>query len=212
MKRPLLASFVLAALSAATLAQHVEYQRFTLPNGMTVILHEDHRLPQAAVNVWYYVGSKDEPEGRSGFAHLFEHLMFMGTERVPGSAFDDIMEAAGGSNNASTTEDRTNYFESGPAELLPTLLWLEADRLEELGRSMTQEKLDKQRAVVLNERRQSYENRPYGPAELKTSELLFPAGHPYHLPVIGTHADIEAATVDDVKDFFASIADGAPLR
>ncbi len=184
-------------------AEAVPYEKYTLPNGMTVILHEDHTLPMAAVNTWYYVASKDERPGRSGFAHLFEHLMFMGTKRVAGSDFDNIMEAGGGWNNASTSEDRTNYYEMGPAELLPTLLWLEADRLEDLGKNMTQEKLDKQRDVVRNERRQSYENRPYGKADLRVYELMFPEGHPYHIPVIGTHEDLEAATVDDVKNFFA---------
>lgn len=185
-------------------AQSVAYEKYTLPNGLTVILHEDHNLPIVAVNIWYRVGSKDEPARRSGFAHLFEHLMFMGTERVPGLDFDNIMEAGGGSNNATTSEDRTNYYETGPSSLLPTLLWLEADRLEDLGRMMTQEKLDRQREVVRNERRQSYENRPYGKADLAVYGLMFPEGHPYHIPVIGTHEDLEAATVDDVKNFFAT--------
>lgn len=171
---------------------------------MTVILHQDHSLPVAAINFWYRVGSKDEPVRRSGFAHLFEHLMFMGTERVPGNKFDTLMESGGGANNASTSSDRTNYFSSGPAQLLPTLLWLDADRLEDLARTMDQEKLDKQRDVVRNERRQSYENRPYGKAELQIQEMLYPVGHPYHIPVIGTHEDLEAATVGDVKDFFAT--------
>ncbi len=184
-------------------AQDVKYEKYQLPNGLTVILHEDHRLPVATINLWYYVGSKDEVAGRSGFAHLFEHLMFMGTERVPGGQFDQIMESGGGWNNASTSEDRTNYFSYGPANQLPTLLWLDADRLQDLGRAMNQEKLDKQREVVRNERRQSYETRPYGRAELRIPELMFPPGHPYHIPVIGTHEDLIAATVDDVKDFFA---------
>ena len=135
---------------------------------MTVILHEDHSVPAACINIWYYVGAKDEPAGRSGFAHLFEHLMFMGTERVPGGQFDTMMETGGGFNNATTSEDRTNYFSMGPSELLPTLLWLDADRLEDLGKAMTREKLDKQREVVRNERRQSYENRPYGKAARRT--------------------------------------------
>jgi predicted Zn-dependent peptidase len=185
-------------------AQEVKYERYQLDNGLTVILHQDHRLPVATINLWYYVGSKDEAVGRSGFAHLFEHLMFMGTERVPEGEFDAIMEARGGWNNATTSEDRTNYFSFGPSNLLETLLWLDADRLQDLGRTMTQEKLDKQREVVRNERRQSYEDRPYGEAELRISELMFPLGHPYHIPVIGTHRDLIAATVDDVKDFFAN--------
>ncbi len=191
-------------LSSAATTKAVPYEKYTLPNGMTVILHEDHTLPVASVNIWYYVGGKDERPGRSGFAHLFEHLMFMGTKRVAGSDFDNIMEAGGGWNNATTSEDRTNYFEMGPAELLPTLLWLEADRLEDLGKYMTQEKLDKQREVVRNERRQSYENRPYGKADLRVIGLMFPEGHPYHIPVIGTHEDLEAATVEDVKNFFGT--------
>jgi predicted Zn-dependent peptidase len=131
-------------------AQEVEYERYQLDNGLTVILHQDHRLPVATINLWYYVGSKDEAVGRSGFAHLFEHLMFMGTERVPEGEFDAIMEAGGGWNNATTSEDRTNYFSFGPSNLLETLLWLDADRLQDLGRTMTQEKLDKQREVVRN--------------------------------------------------------------
>jgi len=195
--------FVIASATVAS-AQDVQYEKYKLDNGMTVILHEDHSLPVGGINLWYRVGAKDEPIHRSGFAHLFEHLMFMGTQRVPGNKFDTIMEAGGGSNNASTSSDRTNYFSNGPKELLPTLLWLDADRLEDLARMMDKEKLDKQRAVVLNERRQSYENRPYGKADLKIQELLYPPGHPYHIPVIGTHEDLEAATVGDVKDFFAT--------
>ncbi len=186
-----------------THGQDVAVEKYELPNGMTVILHEDHSVPAACINIWYYVASKDETPGRSGFAHLFEHLMFMGTRRAPGGDFDNIMETGGGFNNATTSEDRTNYFSMGPSELLPTLLWLDADRLEDLGEAMTQEKLDKQRAVVRNERRQSYENRPYGKAALLVHELMFPAGHPYHIPVIGTHEDLEAASVEDVKSFFA---------
>ena len=136
---------LLALGGEASLAQQVKYEKYMLDNGMTVILHEDHSLPVGAINLWYRVGSKDEVTRRSGFAHLFEHLMFMGTERVPGNKFDTIMEGGGGANNASTSEDRTNYFSSGPRELLPTLLWLDADRLEDLARTMDQEKLDKQR-------------------------------------------------------------------
>ncbi|MBI4616616.1 MAG: insulinase family protein [Planctomycetes bacterium] len=192
----------LSALSAAAGAQEVEYEKYRLENGLTVILHEDHRLPAVAVNLWCRVGSKDEEPGRSGFAHLFEHLMFMGTERAPESDFDRIMEAGGGWNNATTSEDRTNYFSSGPANLLPTLLWLEADRLEALGKAMTSEKLDLQRDVVRNERRESDEMRPYGKADLLVTELMFPDGHPYHNPVIGSHEDLAAASVEDVKAFF----------
>lgn len=199
-----LTGLMVAGLSAQTLAQDIRCEKYKLDNGLTVILHEDHSLPVASINLWYRVGSKDEPPRRSGFAHLFEHLMFMGTRRVPGSGFDDVMEAAGGANNATTSTDRTNYFSSGPARLLPTLLWLDADRLEDLGRTMDKVKLDRQRDVVRNERRQSYENRPYGMADLKLYELMYPQGHPYHIPVIGTHEDLEAATVSDVQEFFAN--------
>ena len=192
--RILLSLLSTLALAVPAFAQSVAYEKFTLDNGLTVILHEDHALPVVHIHSWYYVGAKDEPASRSGFAHLFEHLMFMGTERVPGSQFDQLMEAGGGANNASTDFDRTNYFSWGPAELLPTLLWLDADRLEDLGRMMNQEKLDLQRDVVRNERRQTTENVPYGRSSVKLTALLFPKGHPYHDGVIGSHADLEAAT------------------
>lgn len=194
-------------------AQSFPCEKYTLDNGLTVILRVDRALPQVAINTWYRVGSKDEPPGRSGFAHLFEHLMFMGTERVPGNQFDVLMEQGGGSNNASTTEDRTNYYAVGPSSLLSTLLWLDADRLEDLGRTMTQDKLDRQRDIVRNEIRQNVENTPYGRANERVYRLMFPAGHPYHEAVYGTHADLEAATVGDVKDFFATyyVPDNASL-
>ncbi len=191
-----------AALDGRALAFATE--TYSLPNGMTVILHQDRRLPQVAVNIWYQVGSKDEAPGRSGFAHLFEHLMFMGTHRVPGNQFDVLMESQGGANNASTGNDRTNYYSWGPSSVLPTLLWLDADRLDQLGDAMTQEKLDLQRDVVRNERRQTVENAPYGKVELILPTALYPPGHPYAHPVIGSHEDLEAATLQDVKDFFAS--------
>ena len=200
---PIALAFVLV-LAASAPAQSLAVEKFALKNGMTVILYPDHALPIASVNFWYRVGSKDEFPHRSGFAHLFEHLMFMGTERVPNGDFDRLMEAAGGSNNASTSADRTNYFSSGPASLLPTLLWLDADRLEDLARAMDQKKLDLQRDVVLNELRQSYENQPYGRAELAIQYLLYPAAHPYHFATIGTEDDLKAAQVNDVKDFFAT--------
>jgi zinc protease len=199
--------------AAAPPRLHVPLEKYRLPNGLTVILHEDHRAPTVVVDLWFRVGSKDERPGRTGFAHLFEHLMFMGTSAVPNGQFDAIMEAAGGSNNATTSEDRTNYFESGPSNLLETFLWLEADRLSTLADDMTQEKLDLQRDVVKNERRQSYENRPYGKVELVLPEHLWPAGHAYHHNVIGSHEDLSAATVEDVKDFFRTyyVASNASL-
>ena len=194
---------LLALGGEASLAQQVKYEKYMLDNGMTVILHEDHSLPVGAINLWYRVGSKDEVTRRSGFAHLFEHLMFMGTERVPGNKFDTIMEGGGGANNASTSEDRTNYFSSGPRELLPTLLWLDADRLEDLARTMDQEKLDKQRR---GSQRTSPKLRESSLRQGRASDsgMLYPVGHPYHIPVIGTHEDLEAAAVADVKDFFAT--------
>jgi zinc protease len=199
-----LALLALGVACTSVHAQQVKYEKYKLDNGLTVILHEDHSLPIVAVNTWYRVGAKDEPPGRSGFAHLFEHLMFMGTQRVPNGDFDKIMESGGGSNNASTAFDRTNYFSSGPASLLPTLLWLDADRLEDLGRTMNQEKLDRQRDVVRNEIRQVVENAPYGKAGEDVFRLMYPDGHPYHHAVYGDHADLEAATVENVQNFFAT--------
>jgi predicted Zn-dependent peptidase len=187
----------------------IPFSMSKLKNGMTVILHEDHALPIVTVNLAYKVGSRFEGGGRTGFAHLFEHLMFMGTRRAPTQAFDAWMEGAGGWNNADTSEDHTEFFDVGPPTSLPLLLWLEADRLSELGPLMTQEKLDAQREVVRNERRQTSENQPYGKVELVLPELLFPEGHPYHHPVIGSHEDLEAATVADVKAFFAEWYDPA---
>jgi predicted Zn-dependent peptidase len=198
----LLLAWTVPGSAAERTTLRVPFVRYVLPNGLVVILHEDHRLPTVAVNIWFRVGSKDERPGRTGFAHLFEHLMFMGTKNVPNGAFDTIMEGAGGMNNASTAEDRTNYFEVGPSNLLETFLWLEADRLSSLPQSMTKEKVDLQRDVVKNERRQSYENRPYGRVDLLLPTKLFPEGHPYHHPVIGSHEDLAAATVDEVKAFF----------
>ena len=195
---------LLVALTICSLAagQKLKVEKYRLSNGMTVILHEDHQRPVVAVNIWYKVGSKDEPDRKSGFAHLFEHLMFMGTKRVPESQFDILMETHGGSNNASTSEDRTNYYETGPSNLLPLLLWLEADRLEDLAKEMSQQKLDLQREVVKNERRQGVDNAPYGQAYDSIPRLLFPKGHPYSWSVIGSMADLDNAAVADVQGFF----------
>ncbi|HXX66605.1 MAG TPA: pitrilysin family protein [Polyangiaceae bacterium] len=187
----------------------IPFAKTTLPNGLVVIFSEDHSVPQVAVNVTYKVGSRFERPGRTGFAHLFEHLMFMGTKRAPTKAFDAWMEAAGGRNNAWTAEDRTDYFDIAPPTALHLLLWLEADRMRELGPLIDQAKLNLQREVVRNERRQSIENRPYGVEELELPELLWPEGHPYHHPVIGSHGDLEAAEVADVKEFFATWYDPA---
>lgn len=206
------AAFAYAALApAAARADDVSipFTSSKLPNGMTVILHEDHSIPIVAVNVTYRVGSRFEAPHRTGFAHLFEHLMFMGTERAPTKMFDAWMEGAGGWNNADTSEDRTEFYDVAPPTALPLLLWLEADRQRDLGPLMKQEKLDAQRDVVRNERRQTTENQPYGVVELRLPELLFPESHPYHHPVIGSHEDLEAASVADVQAFFAQWYDPA---
>ncbi len=180
----------------------IAFEKFVLPNGLTVIFHEDRSSPLVAVNLWYHVGSKDEEPGRTGFAHLFEHLMFMGSKNAPYPSFDSIMESWGGHNNGTTSNDRTNYYEIGPTNLLETCLWLEADRLATLADVITEEELERQRKVVQNERRQSYENRPYGQSELAIPEAMYTPDHPYHWPTIGSHADLEAAGVADVRAFF----------
>ncbi len=195
---------MLALLLTPALAAEpsIPFSRYELPNGLQVILLEDHALPQVVVDLWYKVGSKDEVAGRSGFAHLFEHLMFMGTLRLPGSGFDRVMEAQGGWNNAWTMQDATNYYDVGPPQLLETFLWMEADRMQQLDEAMTQAKLDLQRDVVRNERRQGNEDQPYGMVEIELDTALFPAGHPYAHSVIGTHEDLQAASVGDVTGFF----------
>jgi zinc protease len=201
----MLLTLCLAAATAAApapAALSLTGEKITLDNGLTVIASPDHSVPGVAVDLWYRVGSRDEQPGRTGFAHLFEHLMFMGAKYAPYPRFDSIMEAAGGSNNASTSQDVTNYFEVGPSNLLETFFWLEADRLGTLDRMMDAEKLASQRLIVQNERRQSYENRPYGMADLAVEEQVYPAGHPYSWSPIGSHQDLEAATVDDVVRFF----------
>src|ERR687884_497188 len=180
----------------------VPYTQFTLPNGLHVILHEDHSVPIVTVNMWYHVGSAREKPGRTGFAHLFEHLMFMGSGHVKPGEFDQFLEAAGGTNNGSTETDRTNYWINVPSNSLELALFLESDRMGYLLDSMTPKTVDAQRDVVKNERRQSYENRPYGLAEIELDELLFPEGHPYHWPVIGYMPDLTAASYEDVVDFF----------
>jgi len=181
---------------------NISYTQDTLENGLRMIIHEDRRLPMVAVNLWYHVGSKDEQPGRTGFAHLFEHLMFMGSENAQYPAFDKLLESAGAANNGSTTEDRTNYYETGPSNSLPLMLWLEADRMGWLLPTMDSAKVDAQRDIVKNERRQSYENQPYGVAGDILPPAMYPKGHPYSWPVIGSMADLSAASLEDVKDFF----------
>src|SRR5450432_486869 len=192
------------AAKAAALATtaSIPFEKFKLANGLTVILHSDRSLPLVAVNLWYHVGPANEPAHRSGFAHLFEHLMFEGSKHV-GHEFDHVLESIGATNsNGTTSWDRTNYFETAPRENLETLLWLESDRMGFMIDTLTQERLDVQRDVVKNERRQSYENSPYGPSSLALLNTLFPEGHPYHGAVIGSMEDLSAASLDDVKEFF----------
>jgi len=180
------------------------FEKTTLKNGLTLILHRDPSLPMVAVNLWYHVGPAYEPPGRSGFAHLFEHLMFEGSRHV-GHEFDKLLESIGATNvNGTTNWDRTNYFETVPREYLELALWIESDRMGYLLDAVTQERLDVQRDVVKNERRQTFENAPYGPSGLALLDSMFPAGHPYHGAVIGSMADLSAATLDDVKEFFRS--------
>ncbi|HET8649079.1 MAG TPA: pitrilysin family protein [Gemmatimonadales bacterium] len=198
------ALLALGAAAAPVRAQqlHVPYSIDTLRNGLTLIVHEDHSVPIVSVNTWRHVGSGDEAPGRTGLAHLYEHLMFMGSLHAPYPMFDRLLEAAGGDNNASTWTDATNYYENGPSSALPLMLWLEADRTGYFLQTMDSAKVDLQRDVVKNERRQSYENQPYGMASLKLTEMLYPVGHPYHHPTIGSMADLTAASLEDVKNFF----------
>ena len=191
----------LGAQSPATPLQ-VPYQQFRLANGLNVILHRDTSIPAVAVNVWYYVGSANEKPGRTGFAHLFEHLMFEGSKNVPEGQFDILLEGAGGDNNGSTTNDRTNYVIDVPANALELALYLESDRMGYLLDTMTPERVDGQRDVVKNERRQSYENRPYGMASIELDKMLWPATHPYSWPTIGYMEDLTAASHSDVVEFF----------
>ena len=194
-------ALVAGGIEAQTLKVPVE--TFSLPNGLRVVVHEDHAAPLVAVNVWYHVGSGREVKGRSGFAHLFEHMLFQGSEHVGDDKHFAIVQEAGGTANGSTNTDRTNYFELVPSNFLETALWLEADRMGFLLGPLTQAKLDNQRDVVKNERRQNYENRPYGMSFIRMGELMYPPEHPYHWPTIGYPDDLSAASLDDVKGFFS---------
>jgi zinc protease len=193
---------LLAQQSPADRRIEVPYRQFTLENGLNVILHQDKSVPVVAVNVWYLVGSANERPGRTGFAHLFEHLMFEGSKNVMEGEFDTLLEAAGGNNNGSTTNDRTNYVIDVPANALELALFLESDRMGYLLDTMSPERVNGQRDVVKNERRQSYENRPYGMASLELDKMLWPAGHPYSWPTIGYMEDLTAASHEDVVAFF----------
>ncbi|HEX5708358.1 MAG TPA: pitrilysin family protein [Pyrinomonadaceae bacterium] len=191
-----------APRTAGSLPQlDLKVTEFTLPNGLRVVMHEDHSTPIVAVNLWYHVGSKNEVPGRTGFAHLFEHMMFQGSKNFDYDYFFPLQEA-GGAINGSTNADRTNYFEVVPSNFLETALFLEADRLGGLLEAMTEEKLANQRDVVKNEKRQRYDNVPYGLVGAKISEVMYPRDHPYHWLTIGSLEDLTAASMDDVKDFF----------
>ncbi len=180
----------------------IPIDRYTLPNGLRVVLSEDHTNPVVAVNLWYNVGSRNEAPGKTGFAHLFEHLMFQGSQNVPDTQHVAHVERAGGSVNGSTWLDRTNYFETVPANRLELALWLESDRLGFFLPAISQDKLDNQREVVKNERRQRVDNAPYGDWDERLQGMVFPPDHPYHHSVIGSMADLDRATLDDVRDFF----------
>lgn len=179
----------------------IKTEEYKLKNGLRVFLHQDKSVPIVAVNIWYHVGSKNEVVGKTGFAHLFEHLMFEGSKNVP-FGYDAPLRDTGGENNASTSPDRTNYYVTLPSNFLELALYLESDRMSGLLDAMNQEKLDNQRDVVKNERRQNYENPPYGTAFEKISELMYPKEHPYHWLTIGSLTDLTAASLDDVKGFF----------
>ena len=173
-----------------------------LPNGLRLVISEDHLVPVVAVNLWYDVGSKHEQAGRTGFAHLFEHVMFQGSRHVAKAEHIALVQGAGGTMNGTTWLDRTNYFETVPSHQLELALWLEADRLGTLLDALSQENLDNQRAVVKNEKRSSYDNQPYGTWQEKLLGHLYPEGHPYHHPTIGSMEDLDAASLEDVTAFF----------
>ncbi len=179
----------------------IQVEKHVLKNGLCVLVHEDHALPEVAVNLWYHVGSKDEEPGRTGFAHLFEHMMFQGSEHYPEDFFRPL-EEIGARLNGSTSEDRTNYWEVVPSAYLERALWLESDRMGWLLGALTQEKLDNQRDVVKNERRETLENEPYGIAEEMLPSILYPKGHPYDHPVIGSMEDLDRASLGDIGAFF----------
>ncbi len=193
-------ALLLGLLGPPAHALEIPHERYTLDNGLEVILIPDRSLPKVVVDVWYDVGSYDDPTGRSGFAHLFEHLMFKGTGRVGEGDFDTLMEQAGGWNNATTGDERTNYFDVAPSSALDLLLWLEADRMTAL--DITQDKLDVEREVVRNEKRQNYEDRPYGELWIALPGMLYPTDNPLHRPGIGSHGELMAATLDDVTGFY----------
>jgi zinc protease len=182
----------------------IPVETFHLDNGLLVTLSEDHTAPIVAVNLWYHVGSANEKPGRTGFAHLFEHMLFQGSAHVGSNEHFELIQRAGGTLNGSTWLERTNYFETVPSNELALVLWLEADRMGDLLPAMTQEKLDTQRDVVKNERRWSVDNQPYGTMLEKMQELVFPPSHPFQHSLIGSMDDLSAASLDDIAEFFAT--------
>jgi zinc protease len=180
---------------------NISYQRFTLDNGLTVLVHEDRKAPIVAVSIWYHVGSKNEPQGQTGFAHLFEHLMFNGSENYDGEWFEPMQRVGATGLNGTTWLDRTNYFQTVPTPALDLALWMESDRMGHLLGAVTQEKLDNQRGVVQNEKRQG-DNQPYGRVNYNLYEGLFPIGHPYRHSTIGSMEDLDAAMLEDVHQWF----------
>lgn len=200
-----LLGFLLWTVPVHAAEPEIQYEKYQLQNGLTVILSPDHRLPQVAVDIWYHVGAANQTPGKSGFAHLFEHMMFSGAKHIgpqPFRILESIGTVAGSMANGTTSNDRTNYFEVVASNELPTALWIESDRMGYLLDTLDADKLAIQRKVVSNERRQSYETRPYGTSQLRLCDLLYPAPHPYYDCVIGTLADINGASIDDLKAFF----------
>jgi zinc protease len=187
---------------AAPSAIKIPFETYKLPNGLNVILSVDRTAPTIAIDIWYHVGSKNEMPGRTGFAHLFEHVMFTGSGHVPYGLHDKLTEGVGGNNNGSTTNDRTNYYENVPSNYLESALWMESDRMGFLLDKLDIAKLNAQRDIVKNERRQSYDNQPYGRVSEIFSAAMYPKGHPYSWPVIGSMTDLSAASEEDVKAFF----------
>ena len=190
-----------APVSALVSQVAIPHQKFVLDNGLTVIVHEDRKAPVVAISTWYNVGSKDEPKGKTGFAHLFEHLMFNGTENLPGDFFTYLQQIGATDYNGTTSFDRTNYFQTVPTGALERALFMESDRMGHLLGAVTQEVLDNQRSVVQNEKRQG-DSRPGGLVQYELFGTLFPAGHPYHHTPIGSMADLDAASLATVKDWF----------
>lgn len=188
---------------AESTSVRIPIETFELDNGLFVTLSEDHSAPIVAVNLWYHVGSGNERAGRTGFAHLFEHMLFQGSENVGANEHFELIQRAGGTLNGSTWLERTNYYETLPSHQLALALWLEADRMGRLLPAMTQEKLDTQRSVVKNERRWSVDNQPYGTWWEKLPELTFPEAHPFHHSLIGSFEDLDAASLEDISEFFA---------